>query len=684
MKTTLIIRGLYAFIAMACGLALASAAVAKTAPVRWATPRLVDHRAPLSTPAVLRSVACPTATTCLSVGADGTIVTTDGAGHRFVSGVGGGATFESISCPSASLCVIQETGRLLSSTDPTAAKPKWTAVSPPQGRNLQFAGVTCASDTLCIAWNDSTTMDVSTDPTGGASAWKQVKLDVTAVEVSAVACVPGTTQCVAASGNGGGAVFSTTTNPSGGPSAWTATTTSELAAPAKLACPSAALCVGTNLNDIETSTDPAAGATSWSSGALPATTPLGFPVAIACPSASECVTANGDGSIAASTNPSAGAASYTVSASLDPAGFGKFADTGMACPTTSTCLVPDSSPGLATIALGTPPSATIDTDVGGSTAITGLDCPAADLCVGVDDGGGILRTTHPFAPASGWHRSLQTAAGEGLNGVSCPSTHFCAAVGNDDRVALTTHPAASAQWMTFKLPFTAYPDDGPLPYNLERVSCPSAKLCLVTSDEYGLIVSTRPSSGAGAWHLIKPTTSNPNLWSSVSCPSATFCVAGDLVGRVAVSRHPAQPHSWHLTKAIAPVAGSRPPGITSLSCPSSSFCLAGDASGSIHWSSRPAGGAKAWHRVKISGGRLIAASCRSRAFCVVINARHDAYSSTDPTGRRSAWHQVVLPTGHFPIASAGLENLRSVSCAPHKVCIAASGAGLLFPGRTSK
>lgn len=83
------IRAVYALVVVTCGLALGPAALARTGPVRWAAPRLVDHSAPLSSPSVLRSVACPTATQCLST----------------------------------SPCVIQETGRLLTSTDPTALKP---------------------------------------------------------------------------------------------------------------------------------------------------------------------------------------------------------------------------------------------------------------------------------------------------------------------------------------------------------------------------------------------------------------------------------------------------------------------------------------------------------------------------------------------------------------------------------
>jgi hypothetical protein len=356
----------------------------------------------------------------------------------------------------------------------------------------------------------------------------------------------------------------------------------------------------------------------------------------------------------------------------------------MACPTTRTCLVPDASDGLATIVLGPPPSATVDSDVGGTTAITGLDCPSASLCIGVDGGGGILRTTTPTGSESAWHRSVQSAATDGLNGVSCPSMHFCATVGNDDRIAVSAHPATDTNWTTFKLPFINEGDDGPTPYNPDSITCASASLCLATSDQYGLIVSTNPAKGPTSWHLVSPATANANLWDTASCPTVTFCVAGDLVGRIAVSRHPANTSTWHLTK-IAPATGpGHPPNISSISCPSTSFCLAGDGDGSVHWSTRPTGGARAWHAVKISLRRLIAISCRSRTFCVAIDARRDAYASTDPTGKTAAWHQVTLATGHFPIASAALENLRSLSCAPHHLCVAGSGDGVVIAGRSVK
>jgi hypothetical protein len=681
-------RALCVLVAIACGAVLAPTALAKpSGPVTWRTPVLADHSLPLSTPTSLRAVACPTSTTCLSVGANGTVVTTNGNARSVASGVDGGATLEAIACPSTSLCVIQEPLRLLVSTNPTAAHPAWKRTVLPLPRADELTGIACASNTLCVSWLDDDILEGSSNPAAGASAWKAVTLTVPqkVFDVRTVACAPVTTLCVASlSAPDGVAAFATSTNPTGGAAAWPVTTKAGFDSPDAIACPSATLCAAASLGDIETTVTPAAGAASWSAGAVVDPMKVDFS-AFACPSLTVCLGALNDGSVATTTNAAAGSAGYVVSPVLDPAGFGTGAQTGIACPTTAACLIPDQTPGLATVTLGPPPAATVATGLGGTTAITGLSCPAAALCVGVDDGGGILRTAKPTGPASGWHRSVQAAAKDGLNDVSCPTTRFCAAVGDDDRVATSSHPGSSTKWTTFKLPFTFDGESADTPYDLEDVSCPSAKFCLVGNSEFGLMESTTPASGPSGWHFLKLAAFNADFWDAISCPTTSFCVAGDgSFGRIAVSTHPTKGGvSWHLMK-IAAGNGSLAPGISSVSCPSTTFCLAGDGRGAIHWSTNPNGGPSAWHQTKVSGGRLIAASCRSRTFCVVINARHDAYASTDPTGGKSAWHDVALPTGHFPIASAAAENLRSLACAPHKVCVAGSGAGVVFPGTTAK
>jgi hypothetical protein len=678
-------RALCALAGVVCLAAFASSALAAAGPVTWRTPVLADHSPPLSTPSVLHSVACPTATTCLSVGENGTIITTRGNARSVASGVDGGARLQEIACPSAALCVIAEPLRMLVSTNPTSAHPTWTRSTPALPFDDELTGIACASSSLCVASVDDPDVLVSTNPAGSGSTWKTVKLNTPqkVFDIAAIGCAPGTKLCVASlSADSGKAAFATSINPAGGTAAWKITTTAGFDSPENIACPSASLCVGVSLGDIETSVNPKAGAVSWKSGNLFNPMQDAF-ASLACPSTSVCVAPLVDGTIASTTNAAGGEATYVRSGELVAAGFGTANTTGMDCPTAARCLIPDQTPGLTTITVGPPPSASVATGLGGTTAITGLACPAMSLCVGVDDGGGILRTANPSGPASGWHRSVQAAAStgfkHGFNGVWCPSTHFCAAVGDNDRVATSTHPD-NAKWRTFKLPFTFDGESANTPYDLQDISCPSAAFCLVGNTEFGLMESTTPASGPKGWHLLKLAAFNADFWDAVSCPTASFCVAGDgQFGRIAASTHPTKGGvAWHLFK----IAGDT--GISSMSCPSTTFCVAGDGKGIVHWSTHPGGGPSAWHAAKIAGGRLIAASCRSRRFCVVINARNEAFASTNPLGGKSTWHEATLATGHFPIASAGLENLRTLACAPKKVCVAGSGAGVVFGGTTAK
>jgi hypothetical protein len=684
-------RALCALVAIICGLGFAPAALAKAAPVKWATPVLADHSAPLATPNRLAAVACPTSSICLAVGDNGTIATTNGTSRTVVTGVDRGAPLASIACPSASLCVIQEQARLIVSTDPTATQPTWAHSAIPP-RNDLFAGVTCASATLCLAWSDSTTVQVSTDPAGGASTWQAqaVAPPGTAGEIESAVCAPGSTLCVASLPVAGGGAFATSTNPAGGASSWAVSSAPGTEALAGMSCASAALCAGFQVGDIATSVDPAAGASSWTTGTVVDFNSVHTGIeGIACPSTTTCLAAVGDGSVATSSDPGAGPSSFTVSPVIDPARLGTGPDTGIACPSTTTCLVPDQTPGLATVTLGNPPTATVAAGLGGTTGITGLDCPARNLCLGVDDGGGILHTAAPLGPASGWHRTVQTAAAAsfnpGLNAVDCPSIHFCLAAGNNDVLETTTHPATATQWNETTLPFSVVDGEGStLIDGLGRVSCASAKLCVLGNSGNGLIVSTHPTAGASAWHVDPVGAFDADTFTAVSCPATTLCVAGDnSFGRIAFSTTPgAAKGDWKI-RTIAKGIGSLAPGIGSISCPSTSFCLAGDTHGAIHWTTKPTGGPTAWHSVKITGGRLIAASCRSRHFCVVTDALHDVFATTDPMGGKGAWHQTTLATGHFPIAAASGENLTALTCAPHQLCLAASRAGAVFPGRTA-
>lgn len=85
-------------------------------------------------------------------------------------------------------------------------------------------GISCAGESLCVAVRYEGSVFVSTDPTGGASAWSvgEVNEGHGATHLTAVSC-PSTILCVAVSGgsnNSNGGKVLTSTDPTGGPGTW--------------------------------------------------------------------------------------------------------------------------------------------------------------------------------------------------------------------------------------------------------------------------------------------------------------------------------------------------------------------------------------------------------------------------------------------------------------------------------
>ena len=82
----------------------------------------------------------------------------------------------SVSCPSPSFCAAVSgggfgfRGKVLTSTNPTAGH--WQAVE--LGESLDLRSVSCGTPTFCVAVARQGRIFVSTDPTGGTPAWKDV------------------------------------------------------------------------------------------------------------------------------------------------------------------------------------------------------------------------------------------------------------------------------------------------------------------------------------------------------------------------------------------------------------------------------------------------------------------------------------------------------------------------------
>lgn len=334
-----------------------------------------------------------------------------------------------------------------------------------------------------------------------------------------------------------------------------------------------------------------------------------------------------------------------------------------------------------------------DVPARGHVPINGLACPSFRLCLGVDSRGVIIRTDTPARATGRWRRLPQRWA-QGLAAISCPSVRFCVALstahsgphrqGGRARVLSTDHPATATRWRD-----VALPQNGPHGqhrfYDLQALACPSSRLCVTAADFNGLFVSGDPSGGADVWHQVDITATGADQWDAVSCPSISFCVAGDLdSGAVAVSTDPSGgTRAWHRSRVAR---GHRAlHGISALSCPTRRFCLIGGEQGGVRWSTDPSGGPRAWHQSEIVPGPghwpITGVSCRSDRFCVAIDSHSRAYISTDPESGVSSWHATRLDTDRFPMPTQGFP-LAALACAPARVCIAAGDVGDVFVGRT--
>ena len=258
-----------------------------------------------------------------------------------------------VSCPSQSLCVAVGTNNLIaSSTNPTGGSAAWSVVYAGEGpwentdswptpeiSGRQIQGVSCPSPSLCVAVTDQGNIYSSTNPTGPASGWSVAQIDEKGrnTHLEGISC-PIVSLCVAVTGgrNDSGKVL-TSTNPTGGPAAWQTAQVDELDLRA-VSCGSPSLCVAVgDEGRIVTSTNP--------TGGIGAPGGPGSLRAVSCALALLCVSGNKGGNLLSTTNPAGGSSSWS------------------------------------------------EVDGGGSVQITGASCPSASECLAVDDNGDVLTST---------------------------------------------------------------------------------------------------------------------------------------------------------------------------------------------------------------------------------------------------------------------------------------------------
>ncbi len=347
-----------------------------------------------------------------------------------------------------------------------------------------------------------------------------------------------------------------------------------------VSCPTTGFCAAIDgwHGDVLTSSDPQAGASSFSLTTLRGA-PWGDQLqAISCPSAQLCVIGSHEGHLWVSTKPAGGYRSWQRR------------------------VAPAHSAGN----------------------VDGVVCLSNQFCVASDYKGNVWATTNPSGGSSAWHRSKVPAGSNFVaNAINCNSTALC--------WITMTNGVTTSVWET-STPLSggwhAVSGPAPGPASGGRTSCPTAGFC-VKVGQAGAVATAQ--SSAGPW-----TTGQIQGWnplSGVACFGHGSCVATDTAGNLLRGSDLGSHPTWAATH----VSGSTFLGAPA--CPSAHLCLIGDHGGLLV-SRTPGGAFSSWRSITIPAlhdRTVTTVACASVQRCVLTTAHGQLLASTDPGGPGSSW-----------------------------------------------
>jgi hypothetical protein len=265
------------------------------------------------------------------------------------------------------------------------------------------------------------------------------------------------------------------------------------------------------------------------------------------------------------------AARYDGSAWSKPTGLPSRAGEpdSVSCPTARFCLAVDAQDSSAFVFNGSRWSSapSINDPVPGTrTGMASVSCPSAGFCAAVDNGANAFTFN-----GTSWSPATAIDPGHELSTVSCPSARFCAAVDYGPDVV-------TFQGTSWSRPSAIDPGS-----YLQAVSCASARFC-VAIDRKGNAFTFNGSTWSG------PVPADPDgltmgeggiSWPVVSCPARDFCAAVDGAGGNVVTFDGS---TWTAPVTIDQQAAHSVTGpvlifLMSVSCPSATFCVAGNSVG---------------------------------------------------------------------------------------------------------
>jgi Alpha galactosidase A/Alpha galactosidase C-terminal beta sandwich domain len=287
-----------------------------------------------------------------------------------------------VSCASESLCVaIDRQGNVLSTSDPTASHPSWTVVAKDEGKPLD--AVSCLADGPCVAVDDRGDALVSSGST--AAAWSSPAPIGADSPLTGVSCAS-SSLCVAVDE---GVDVLTSANP--GTGGWSVTSVDAGHHLTGVSCSSQALCVAVDdAGNVLASTDPTGGTGAWHLQKISAE-PL---VGVSCSASGSCLAVDGAGEALASSDPVAASATWS------------------------------------------------ETPIDDGTALSAVSCASSGLCVATDVRGQAFAGDDVAAPIPSW--SASSADSAGVAGISCLAVGLCLAVGPDGSFASARVPAPGA------------------------------------------------------------------------------------------------------------------------------------------------------------------------------------------------------------------------------------------------
>jgi hypothetical protein len=337
-----------------------------------------------------------------------------------------------------------------------------------------------------------------------------------------------------------------------------------------------------------TSTDPTGGPAAWSRSGIAQYNRL---ETITCPRVSFCVAGDDGGNVLFTHAPRNGPSSWSARA-VDPG----HTVTRVLCPTVSTCLATDNVGAVFTSSGGSGGAAKwratpFDPRMGGAldlTCTTGKPAGRSAqrrtiACFAFDRARRVFLSTLRGGGTSAWKRAGSTP--RRVHDMSCPTTDLCFGLDPRNQLIWSKHPSGGARaWKRSRAPFASSlptPDRSNEWVGPVGLACPSASLCLATDvagyGSSGVRVTTNPASRHPRWKTVETTNSE---LTSPSCSSPSLCWAVGDSSDVAVSTGPTRRGSWHDTRI------DRGNALTAVSCPSPSRCLATDDVGNVIQGSR--------------------------------------------------------------------------------------------------